>query len=471
MITELPVTTVTANDLQQEFINKISTQFKDWTDTQASNNMIMLAETISAIAELEYAYVNRLARECFIQFALDPRNVYAHARGLGYVPQFQSASLVQAVIQSASALTADTVIPSGTQFTSILNSVIYETTGAVVIRAGQTASSSVQLAQRQSWTDTFTGTSVGNQQVALNQSPVMPASIVVTINGTIWTYALNFVDSVSTDQVYTWFEDGTGVCTVVFGNGITGKNPPLNATIQIAYQTGGGSVNAVPANGLTTCVSQVTDSGSGALLSLSAYNALAAAPGADVETSDEIRAHAIANLIAPSVLLTRLDVQDAVSTLSGVQQCVVVNWETLAALPRNVVQIFVLPVGGGQPSAGLLASVLNYVTVTRQLVMGVIPYAYGPTFRVLNFVISLGVLAGFNQAAVENAVTETLVNMFNPAIVTPNFIPIFGMGVFMSQITTIFQGVSGVNNSTITSPGDTQLGQNEFPLLGTVTFV
>ena len=61
MITELPVTAVTADEVQQELIAKIRGYFPDWTDNQASNNMIMLLETLSALSELEFAYVNRLA--------------------------------------------------------------------------------------------------------------------------------------------------------------------------------------------------------------------------------------------------------------------------------------------------------------------------------------------------------------------------------------------------------------------------
>jgi len=90
VITSLPLTNVTADTIQQELIDRISVQFPDWTDQQASNNMIMLLEQISGVAELLYAYINRMAREAFIQYALDPNNVFAHAKGLGYLPKFQT---------------------------------------------------------------------------------------------------------------------------------------------------------------------------------------------------------------------------------------------------------------------------------------------------------------------------------------------------------------------------------------------
>lgn len=468
-VTELPVTTVTADDVQTELNSLLQTQFTDWTDTQDSNNMIMMTEVMAAIAELEYAYVNRLARECFIQFALDPRNVYAHAQGLGYTPQFQTSAIVSAVIQSASVLTADTTIPAGTQFNSVLNAV-YETIADVIIRAGQTQSTSVQLSQRQSWTDSFTGTGAGNQSIVLDQTPVMPNSIVVVINGVTWTYVVNFVDSDSTDTVYTWSEDGTGTATVSFGNGITGKNPTSNAVGQVSYQTGGGSATSIPANGLGTCISDVTDSGSGVLLSLSAYNALSAVPGADVETLAQIKAHAVDNLITPRVLITRLDVQNAVAALPGVLACTAVNWEIEPTLGRNSIQVFVMPVGGGVASPDLLNSIITYLTTVKQIVMGVTPTAFTAQYVTLNFVISMGTLSGFTLGAVQNQVIAALVAMFNPLVQTPNFTIGFGLEVFMSQVIAQLQQIAGVQNINITAPGDTVLALNQYPILGTVNF-
>ena len=470
MVTQLPVTTVTADDVQTELNGLLQTQFPDWTDTQDSNNMIMLTEILAALTELEYAYINRLARECFIQFALDPRNVFAHAQGLGYNPQFQTSSTVSAIIQSASPMTADTTIPTGTQFNSVLNAV-YETTAPVVIRAGQTSSTPVVLAQRQSWTDTYVGTGAGNQTITLDQTPVMPNSIVVTINGVIWTFVDNFVNNDSTDMVYSWAEDGTGVCAIAFGNGITGKAPPVNAATTVGYQTGGGSASAIPANGLSSCISNVTDAGSGVLLSLNAYNALAAAPGADVETVGEIKANAVASLIAPRVLLTRLDVQNAVSALPGVQECIAVNWEIQPNMARNAIFIYVMPVGGGVASNDLLTSVITYLTVAKQLMMGVTPSAFSSTYVTLNFTIAMGVLSGYTLGAVQNQVIAALVNMFNPTVITPNFSIGFGQEVFMSQIITQLQQIAGVQNLNITLPGDTPLLLSQYPLLGTITFV
>lgn len=469
MITNLPVTTVTADAIKQDLINMLMTMYPDWTDQQDSNSMIMLLEALSALAELNYGYINRLARECFIQYALDPNNVYAHARGLGYIPQYQTSSTVTAVIQSASAVTADTTIPAGTQFSSILGAV-YETVAAVLIRRGQSNSTPVILAQQQSWTDIFDGTNGPNQQYVLNQTPVMPSSLDVKVDGGTWSYVKNFVDNDATDPVYTWYIDGAGNCSIVFGNGVSGKKPALDAVISITYKTGGGSALAVPANGLSNSLSNVTDAGNNVLLSLTAYNAMAAVPGADAETVAQVKAHAIANLIAPAVLLTRADVEAAVTQLPGVQAAKVVNWENEPLLSRNYIQIFVMPVGGGTPSQNLLDSVTILLTQTKQLVMGVTPIALAPQYVTLDFNINLGVKQGYTKGAVENDIIAALVDMFDPTQTTDGFLIGFGQEVYMSQITSILQRVSGVNNVNITTPGDTPLLLNQFPLLGTITF-
>lgn len=471
MVTELALTSTTAVAIQQELTDRIKVFFPDWTDNQDSNNMIMLLEQIAGVFELEYAYINRLARECFIQYALDPANVFAHARGLGYTPQYQTPAMVTAVIQSASPVTADTVVPKGTQFTCNLSGVIYETSEDTTIPSGQTSSPDVTLKQQQSWIDSYTGTGAPNQNLVLNQIPVMPVTIGMTVDGVVWNYVSNFVDSTSTDFVFTNVVDSNGVCTIVWGNGVTGKKPVLNAAVSITYSTGGGSANTIGPNQLTTCISDVRDGGNNVLLSLNAFNEFAAVPGSDVETAPQVVTHALANLKAPRVLLTRQDIQDFVSTLSGVQLCTVVNWEVNPQLPHYMVQIFLIPVGGGQPTSDLEAAVLNAVTVTKPAVMGVKVFVFGPTYRTLNFNIQLGILSGFTSTTVQNTIRQTMIALFNPAVITPGFTIGFGLPVFMSQIIAILQQLPGVQNIAILAPGDTVIGLNEYPVLGTVSFV
>lgn len=473
-VDQLPLTSVTADSLLQELIARLSVKFPDWTDNQDSNNMIMLLEAISMVSEMNFAYINRMAREAFIMQALDPRNVFAHARGLGYTPRWQTPSYVSAVIQSSTIVTADTEIPAGTQFNTILPGIVYETTEPVVIRAGATLSDEVLMKQWVSYTDNATGTGAANQMYDLNNYPVMPDEVAVTVNGVGWTFVKNFVDSLATDTHYTTYTNSNGVCTVIFGNGATGKKPPVNANIQMAYKTGGGSKGVIGAQQLTNAISDVNDAGSGQPLSLTGVNALAAVPGGDVETMDQVRYHAVDNLRVPQALLTLDDIESAVTQIPGVQVAQAVNWKTLSSLPRQMIEVFIVPVGGGQPSDQLKSDVNTLLTVTKPVVLGHEIVVMGPTYRTMNYNIQLNVSTGYTQVSVQNVIRQALINMYDPAYDPVNgysgFKPEFGMGIYTSVQIAILQQLAGVRNLAILSPADTQLAVNEFPVLGTVTF-
>ena len=329
------------------------------------------------------------------------------------------------------------------------------------------------LEQRQSWTDEFVGTNTDNQSYALNQSPVIPSTIVVTVNGVEWSYVRNFVDSLSTDNVFRWTVDNNGIATIRFGNGKTGKKPPLNAVISIAYRTGGGSAGAIAADGLTYVISEVRDAGSDAILSLTGYNALAAVPGSDAETLSQIKAHAVANLIAPTVLLTRLDVESAASNIPGVQIASAVNWENMDGVPKNLIYIYIMPVGGGAPSDALLDTVTFYLTSTKQIVMGINAFVLPINYVTVNFQFHLVASKGYTTSAVQNAVIAMLVKMFDPTQKVTGFTVAPGMLVALSQISAILQTqIPGVASVSIETPADDiQLNPTQFPVLGTVTFV
>lgn len=473
MIDSLPLTNVTADTIQQELIDRISVDFPDWTDQQASNNMLVFLETGSAVAEMLYAYINRMAREAFLQYAIDPNNVTGHAKGLGYIPKYQSPSMVSAMIVCVTKVTANTVIPAGTRFSTNISNLYYETLQDITMTTGTNVAGPVELLQQVSNTDTFTGTGLSNQSITLNSFPVMPTTIVLQVNGAAWNNQPDFNNSGSNSTDYVWQMTAAGNCTIAFGDGINGKKVPINATISVTYKTGGGSAGAITANQLGACVSAVQDGGTHSALSLSATNALAATPGADPENIYQIRYNAIAAIKSPRVLVTRQDIQDAVSQVPGVQVASAVNWEIPAAanLPRYLVELFVVPVGGGQPSDDLISAINTQISVTTPIVMGVTAVVVPPTYTTLNFAIQAGVLPGYSQTTVNNSIATAIRNLFDPTQQNSyNFNPQFGMTVRMSPIIAILQQLPGVDFVNINAPGDTQLNINEFPVVGTILF-
>jgi hypothetical protein len=87
-------------------------------------------------------------------------------------------------------------------------------------------------------TDELVGSSNGNpnQTFIVSYIPVVAGDsnnpVTVKVNGAIWIQVNGFPGYASTDEIYT-FDYNTG--TITFGNGLTGKVPPVGNLIEVSY--------------------------------------------------------------------------------------------------------------------------------------------------------------------------------------------------------------------------------------------
>ncbi len=473
LLASIPLSSVTADQVKQELINLIKPYFPDWTDQLDSNNMMVVLELFSMLAELNYGYLDRRAREAFIQYALDPSNILAHARGLGYTPKYQVPAEVDAILNVAPVVTQSTLIPKGSTILTIIPGISYETTTDVVVPAGS-SSVSVHAAQYASQSKTFNGNGTPFQKVVLDLTPVIPDSIVLTIDGVTWTQVDSFVESSATDNHYKVLVNADGSAILLCGNGISGKvfqGNPTPALGEVTYKTGGGKAGTIGPYMMTQMSSEIHDAGNNALLTVTAMNVLASTPGVDQETPEQIRYNAIANARTSRVLLGLTDIQDATKGVPGVVVAKAVNWTIEPSLSRYMIQVFVAPTGLGVASQALLDSVMAALTVDKEMVMGTVPVVMAANYRNLTFNINLYIKTGYNFNTVSQAVHQKLLDLFDPTQTNIwNFSPEFGMSIYTSVLIAILQQVDGVRNLSITSPGDLTLFNSEFPkVIRTIT--
>ena len=472
----LPLTSVTAADIQQDLISIISNFYPDWSDKSSSNSMFALLESTGALGELMYAYINKMARECFIQWALDPRSITAHAKGCGYTPQCATPSAVSANLSIPVAVTNDTVVPAGSTFATSLPGITYELVADATFLQNTTAAGPVNLLQQKSQTQEFTVTGAPGQTITLNQVGVMPPTISVLIDGTPWDYVESFVDSTSSSLVYSTIVSLVDYSvSIVFGDGVTGSIPRLSGAGQINFKTGGGSLGAIAPHSLLQCLTEVRDAGNNAVLFISADNPTSADPGGNPESMDQIRQHAIAYLRAPRVLLDLPDIQEAVSAIPGVLSSSVVNWEVDPSLPHYLLKIYILPetstTGTITPSDTLKEAVINYLTTTRPVVMGTVPQIGDVAYHEPNFSFQLFIKPGFTAATVKAAIVSLLNSLFDPTQTNIwGFVPTFGMTLYTSPLIAILQSVPGVRNIVMSYNEDINLNANEFPHVASIDF-
>lgn len=465
LVPSIPLASVTADQIRLELINRIKVFFPDWTDQLDSNNMIVLIELLSMLAELDYAYMDRRARESFIQYALDPTNIYAHAWGLGYLPAFQTPAMVTAELKLNNPVTANTLVPIGTKVPTILPGIVYETTTPYTIPTGQDTIE-VELTQWESYTKEFSGNGTPFQKILLTNTPVIPSSIEVVIDGVTWTQVDSFVESLATDTHYRIIPRPDGSVQVMCGNGVSGRLFEGEAGGSIDFKTGGGKAGNIGPYMLGLVTSEIRDAGTNAVLSIQAYNALASTPGVDMETPEQVRYQATKSVRKSKVLLDLPDIESEVLRVPGVVATKAVNWTIEPSLSRYMVQVFVAPEGLGTPDPALLANVVDAISVAKQTVMGTVPIVMPADYRELEFNIALHVKAGYDFNTVSQALHQKLLDLFDPTMTNIwGFIPAFGMSIYSSVLVAILQQVDGVRNLTMTTPGDTELDFNEFPVV------
>ena len=134
-------------------------------------------------------------------------------------------------------------------------------TGATGVIEAQIFDNRIQLVQGQTVTDQFVASSLtSNYAVMLSQTPVIDNSVVVTVNGALWTQASSVgINSplAAVFQVKAFISGGTAV---VFGDGTFGQLVPADASVVITYRIGGGLAGNITLNSINTNVTGLLQS-------------------------------------------------------------------------------------------------------------------------------------------------------------------------------------------------------------------
>jgi hypothetical protein len=287
--------------IKSDLVSLIPTFSPTWTSRDAADFGMTLIELFSYMGDILNYYVDRSANEAFITTASQRENVLQLSRLLGYSPNQSVAATVTLTFQNSTAssitVPARTQVATTTISSASSNQIIFETDSAVVVPAkvGPTNGSiTVKATQGETVLNEKLGVSNGasSQIYSLLDSPVISDSITITINGVTYNRAEYLIDYNSSDPVFTTTTDAFNITSVLFGDNISGKIPPINAEIFATYRVGGGVGGNVPADSikyiLTNAVSGLTVNNQG----------VAATGGADPEATDSIRINAVSSIKA-----------------------------------------------------------------------------------------------------------------------------------------------------------------------------
>lgn len=156
---------------------------------------------------------------------------------------------------------------------------------------GEVFDQRIQLIQGLTVTDSFTAPSDETESFSckLSTTPVIDDSVIVTVNGDVWTEVASLATAASDENVFQVKTFASGVTTVLFGDGDFGAKVPTDAIIEVKYRTGGGTDGNIEVNTISTSITGIIPATSSPVTIEIKNSTSTGQGGRDSETLEEAR--------------------------------------------------------------------------------------------------------------------------------------------------------------------------------------
>ena len=307
--------------LRDALINYIKAVYPlDYNNFVESDLGMMLVELVSYMGAVMSMKADILANENFLRTAKLRNNVKKLLELIGVTMKGPISSAANARLTVNSVASQSINIPKANRVVTItspednapLNFTLYKVVNGIVDTANSTANITLTLSESDAaaglvWENlamlegalvvqTGTFNSVESiKKIDLTESPVAEGSVDLFITGDstvsgAWERVDNlFFASGSTDNIFQVVYDDNFTATILFGDGIVGNSPPLNATYTVTYRVGGGTRGNI-ANGVINAVQQYTEGVTNKTATIE--NTSMATGGSDAETVEHAKKYA-----------------------------------------------------------------------------------------------------------------------------------------------------------------------------------
>ena len=292
-------------------LDELQKKIPEYTDLRESDAGVVLIELLAMGLDVLSFYQDIYANETYITTAEQKENIMKWCSMLGYTPRFASSSRFEQIFELIGVQNTDTIIPKGTIVKTSNSSgeeeVYFETIKDLLIPKGKTGVEkdsegnylySVEVLQGLTIKNELLGSSDGSASQSYKlQTPkvIIDATLEIYVDSGYgfekWERVDNFIEAQGYAKQYIISVDNESYCTIIFGDDVFGKIPPVGKNnIYATYRIGGGSSGNVGANKINTMDTSLA-------LVKSTFNPFEAIErGLDDETLDEIRNNApIAN--------------------------------------------------------------------------------------------------------------------------------------------------------------------------------
>jgi hypothetical protein len=350
------------DSIRERLMGLIRSVFPDWTDFNRTNFGNILMELGAFVGDILCFYQDNQAAESRIVTATQRKNLIALSKLVSFRVATATAATATLTLTIPAPAAGDVTIAAGRKFktANVVSPSTFQVLEEVVLPAGST-SASASVENSESWLSTFASTLRANQEYRLPQKPYLDGSARLSAGDGIYTEVSNFLDSGPTDRHYTTTVDQNGQCTVRFGNGINGTIP--TGTISAPYKTGGGSRGSVLAGTIVKPEGSFVDS-FGTPVALSSTNPLPATPGTNRMTIAQIKLLAPESPRVAGRTIAREDYEINARAVTGVARALMLTSDETSMIPEGEGKLFLIPVGGGDPTEVLKEQVLDMVTMS-----------------------------------------------------------------------------------------------------------
>lgn len=341
----------TYEQIKSNILLKFGNNVPEITDHSDSNPWVKAINIFAGIAEMLNYYLDVNARESFLLTAKQFRSAIKIAKFFDYRTSGALASSVDVKFYVDNATTQDIIIPEGTQV-STKEGVKFLTVSDVQIDIGSTEIS-VSAKQHTQVLSKTLGTSNGSSsQSYILDDDVENESATIRVDTDIYAQIDTFAEATSDSEIYISELNSDKQMIVEFGDDINGKIPPTSLVITADYYVTEGADGNVSSESITIIDSTITvPSG----FTLKVNNIEGSSGGVDVDSLTTLKKKIPLFNRTKNRAVTEQDFIDITELSPGVEK------GGLVYNCGKLVEIFIVPSGGGIASTQLISDTYDFV--------------------------------------------------------------------------------------------------------------
>lgn len=263
--------------IRAHLIEVVKSRIPEWTGEDPSDFGLALVEAMAYQGDLMSYYIDRAGNEAFLPTATRRQSVINIARMLGYEPS--RAVAAQGEVTFEDRVGSGVTIPKYTQVSAVVRrengtddrvtfttdsevSIPANTVGGVPSPGGTVTAVITEGYIADSVSTGNTGVALGvsdgspDQSFDLPYTPVAAGTLEVYIfdgvTSTLWNRVARIYEYSALDNVFEARLAADGTVTVQFGDGVTGRIPPVTHRVSAKYRVGGGARGNLPAESITS---------------------------------------------------------------------------------------------------------------------------------------------------------------------------------------------------------------------------